>query len=177
MTGYDSTDAASGEPDSEIYLYDANPSGPGKLTCISCNPTGARPFGRAIGSLPDNKAQLWAAATLPGWQEQLRPTRFLADDGAYLFFQSFEALVPADTNGGQDVYEWQRASSEVECRQVGAGLYSESADGCISLLSSGQSPEDSELLDASENGRNLFIATGASLLPQDPAWPTSMTPE
>ena len=42
LTGYDNTDAVSGEPDEEVYLYDAQT---GRLVCASCDPTGARPLG------------------------------------------------------------------------------------------------------------------------------------
>ena len=43
LTGYDNRDAVSGEPDEEVYLYDAATE---HLTCASCEPTGARPYGR-----------------------------------------------------------------------------------------------------------------------------------
>ena len=46
LTGYDNTDAASGEPDAEVYLYDAEPAASAQLRCVSCNPSGARPSGR-----------------------------------------------------------------------------------------------------------------------------------
>ena len=42
LTGYDNTDALSGEPDEEVYEYDARA---GRLVCVSCDPTGARPAG------------------------------------------------------------------------------------------------------------------------------------
>ena len=42
-TGYDSTDAASGEADTEVFLYSAADD---ELDCVSCNPSGARPAGR-----------------------------------------------------------------------------------------------------------------------------------
>ena len=35
-------DAVSGQPDEEVYLYDAVAN---RLVCVSCNPTGARPVG------------------------------------------------------------------------------------------------------------------------------------
>ena len=47
LTGYDNTDANSGQPDNEVYLYDASAKGgAGELRCVSCNPSGARPSGR-----------------------------------------------------------------------------------------------------------------------------------
>ena len=50
LTGYDTIDANSGQPDQEVYLYHAETSASGvleagKLVCASCNPTGARPVG------------------------------------------------------------------------------------------------------------------------------------
>ncbi len=42
LTGYDNSDVGSGEPDEEVFLYDAES---GRLVCASCNPTGARPVG------------------------------------------------------------------------------------------------------------------------------------
>ena len=47
LTGYDNTDAVSGQPDDEVFLYDAVA---GRLTCVSCNPTGARPIGVLDGT-------------------------------------------------------------------------------------------------------------------------------
>jgi len=75
--------------------------------------------------------------------------------------------VLSDTNGKQDVYEWQRAADEEACEEAGAQLFVASAGGCLSLVSSGQSPKDSQLLDASEGGVDVFFTTAASLLPQD----------
>ena len=40
--------------------------------------------------------------------------------------------------------------------------------GLDSLISSGKSPEDSTLLDASPSGRDVFFTTGAGLLAYDP---------
>ena len=49
LTGYDNRDASSGEPDREVYLYDAESN---RLVCASCNPTGARPVG--AGAVPES---------------------------------------------------------------------------------------------------------------------------
>jgi hypothetical protein len=166
LTGYDNTDVASGLSAREVYLYDAADSGgPGELRCLSCNPSGARPHGRNVGP---SSEPLWAAATIPGWTEQLSPTRLLSSDGNRLFFESYDDLLPRDSNGKKDIYEWQRAAGEEACADAGADLYVPSAGGCLSLISSGQSAEDTELIDASEGGRDVFFTTGSSLLPQDP---------
>ncbi len=161
LTGHDNTDLFSGEPDTEVFLYDAQPGGAGELACLSCNRSGARPRGRNIRGN-------WIAATIPGWEYQLHPSRALLADGARVFFESFEPLVLRDTNGKRDVYEWERASSEEECtEQLGAELYLEEAGGCISLISSGQSAEDSDFVDASADGADVFFFTASSLLPHD----------
>ena len=44
----------------------------------------------------------------------------------------------------------------------------QSPGGCISLISSGASAEDSQFMDADDSGDNVFFTTEASLLPQDP---------
>jgi hypothetical protein len=161
LTGYDNTDVADGRPDLEIFVYDA---GTGKLACVSCNPSGARPAGRFFLDLETRRV----AAELPRGETQTFTPRVLSANGNRLFFESFEALLPRDTNGKADVYEWQRASSRQECEATGAELFVPGAGGCLSLISSGQSPIDSEIADASPDGHDVFIRTAASLLPQDP---------
>jgi hypothetical protein len=86
LTGYDNTDAITGEPDSELFVYDA---GEDRLTCVSCNPTGAPPIGRT--SLPR------------GTPSSYLPHVFSAD-ASRIFFNSADALVPRDSNHRQDVY-------------------------------------------------------------------------
>jgi DNA-binding beta-propeller fold protein YncE len=167
LTGYDNTDVASGEADAEVYLYDASANGgAGKLICVSCLASGARPQGREVHS--SGGIAYWAAAEIPTWESQLYPERALSADGTRLFFESSDPLVLRDTNGKRDVYEWQAASTQAECEEAGAELFAEQAGGCISLISSGQSPQDSEFLDASPDGSDVFFGTASSLLPQDP---------
>jgi hypothetical protein len=164
LSGYDNTDQATGEADSEVYLYEAGAPGP---LCVSCNPSGARPQGRKTG-VKVTAAILPTAATIPPPLYQLSSRRPLSADGRRLFFDSYDALLSRDTNGKEDVYEWEAASGAKECEEKGAELYVASAGGCLGLISSGQSPSDSEFLDASEGGKDAFFTTSASLLPQDP---------
>ncbi len=167
LTGYDNTDLASGQADAEVFLYEA---GAKDLACVSCNPSGARPTGRDIegeDTFPGG-ATFWAASYIDPWPTQLYPSRVLSADGSRLFFESFDALVLRDTNGKRDVYEWRSADSAEECEEAGAELFAEQANGCLSLISSGQSPSDSHLVDAGADGSDVFIATAASLLPHDP---------
>ena len=88
--GYDNTDASSGQPDTEIFLYDAETGG---LVCASCDPTGARPLG---------PSRLGGSEQVQG----LYRKRNLLEDGA-LFFDSSDALVPHASDDRQNVYEYE----------------------------------------------------------------------
>jgi hypothetical protein len=160
LTGYDNADASSGEADREVYLYDASS---GSLVCASCDPSGARPAGADLGSAAN---PLWTAAWIPGYQLQLYGRRPLSEDGSRLFFNSLGPLAPRDTNGAQDVYQWE-APGTGDCT-TSAPTYSSQNQGCVGLISSGQSPEDSEFTEASADGSDAFFRTAQSLAPQDP---------
>ncbi len=176
LTGYDNMDASSGEPDEEVYRYDASTA---RLVCASCDPTGARPVGwrepqRTISdtaSLGEGAwAGRWVAATIPGMSEvgaqkgvtepaqaALYEPRYILDSGQ-LFFDSHDALVPQDVNGVGDVYEYEPG---------GEGSCAATSSGCVALLSGGTGPEESAFEDASANGRNVFFVTADKLVPQD----------
>ena len=162
LTSYDNTDAANGRPAIEVYLYDTASD---QVHCVSCNPSGSRPMGREI---VDSKVQKYgvSAQMAPAVNEIFVP-RSLSADGSRLFFESYESLLPRDTNATEDVYEWERSSSQKECEEHGAELFVSSAAGCLSLISSGKGSDDSEFADATPDGSNVFIGTGESLLPQD----------
>ncbi len=171
LTGYDNRDAVSGQPDEEVFLYDEATSG---LRCVSCNSTGARPEGifdqaeeqRLLVDRHGVWKDRWLAASIPGWTEPKDEVgyqpRVLSDEGR-MFFDSADALVPQDTNDREDVYEY-------EPRGVGGCA---SPAGCVSLISSGTSAEESTFLDASgrgpggEEGEDVFFLTAARLSPQD----------
>jgi hypothetical protein len=74
-----------------------------------------------------------------------------------VFFDSTQALVPQDTNGILDAYEWERGG-EGSCT---------SPDGCVFLLSGGTSSDASYFVDASASGNDAFVVTRARLVPQD----------
>jgi len=164
LTGYDNRDVETGEPDAEVFLYDAEA---GKLTCVSCNPTGARPSGREIfAGESDKPANIAAAAHIPTFESQLYGSRGLSGDGTRLFFQSFEALVPGDENGLQDVYQWEALGTGT-CSEDDAS-YQLQAGGCVKIISSGDASRDVIFVDASADGSDVFFATNSSLLAQDP---------
>jgi hypothetical protein len=165
LTGNDNLDVASGEPDAEVYLYDAASGvAEAQLRCVSCIPSGARPAGRLVGHTDVD--ELWTASRIQAWQNPHRPSRALAEDGRRLFFESFDALLPQDTNGALDVYQWE-APGAGDCDTEDANHF-EKNGGCLSLISSGQSPEPSEFIDASADGSDVFFLTGSSLLNADP---------
>jgi hypothetical protein len=161
-THYDNTDAKSGKADMEVFLYDAG--GEGELICASCNPSGGRPVGARMPKLAEGK-EVWAAASLPVWFKALYPGRVLADDGNRLYFEATDALVPRDSNGTIDVYQWER-SGRGGCEQSDPD-YSTQNQGCVSLVSSGQSAGEARFLDASPSGDDVFFTTAASLVEWD----------
>jgi DNA-binding beta-propeller fold protein YncE len=170
LTGFDSIDAHSGEPDAQVFLYDAK--GGGRLWCASCNPSGARPQGRQMASIDSGEDSIWAAAWLPGWEHMLRPSRLLAEDGDRLFFLSFEQLVLRDANSSQDLYQWERAGGREHCERVLGGEVFLGEDpgaegGCLSLISAGQGSVDVGFLDASASGDDVFFTSSVGLVPED----------
>lgn len=179
LTGYDNRDANSGHPDEEVYLYAAAADGgEGHLDCVSCDPTGARPLGVEYENLERGLAggdggwqqNQWLAANIPGWTSPRYQSRYLSDSGR-LFFNSSDALVPQDTNHTEDVYEYEPPKGEETAASdtctTESPTYSPGSDGCVGLISSGTSPEESAFLDASETGDDVFFLTTAELSPQD----------
>ncbi|HVQ58617.1 MAG TPA: NHL repeat-containing protein [Solirubrobacterales bacterium] len=163
LTGVDNVDAASGQADAAVFLYRA---GTDTLMCVSCSPTGARSTGRDLKAQDKLSVSFWAAAQLPSGQNQMSLPRVLSDDGNRVYFESFDALSLRDTNSQQDVYEWEAVGAG-NCTEAAPG-FSATLEGCVNLISSGESPQPSELIDSSADGRDVFFKTASSLLPQDP---------
>jgi hypothetical protein len=167
LTSYDNRDAASGELDEEVFLYDSDTQA---LACASCNPTGARPNGlytREFGEWPlidtaEAWSKRWLAGNIPAYNKAglaapiVRQPRYLSDSGR-LFFNATDPLVPQDINGLADVYEYE---------PDGAGSCARS-DGCVDLISGGSSREESAFLDASASGDDVFFVTSARLAADD----------
>jgi DNA-binding beta-propeller fold protein YncE len=180
LTGYDNRDAVSGERDQEVFLYDAQAAPGEALTCASCNPSGGRPLGVEYGrnggiSMPLAggpgvwQSSDWLAANLPGWTtyrltQSLYQSRYLSDSGR-LFFNARDALVPSDTNGTGDVYQYEPPGVG-DCTES-SPRFVPSNGGCVSLISSGTSEEESAFLDASESGDDVFFLTLAQLTHKD----------
>jgi len=179
LTGYENRDAITGELDQEVFRYDAQAD---ELICASCNPSGASPRGQLGGvegtatSVLSDPQQLWngapLAATLP---EATKPslgtpslyrTRAVHDNGR-LYFNAADALVPADSNGAWDVYQYEPSGMGDCSATAGGAAVSRSAGGCVSLISSGTGEGESGFLDASEGGSDVFFITSAKLSVSD----------
>jgi hypothetical protein len=133
LTGYDNERSGKlaelyGKPVSEVYLYDAATR---SLACASCIPTGGPPVGESY--LP------------PSLNEGYRPTE-VTEQGAVLF-DSQESLLPQDTNGATDIYEY--------------------AHGELHLISNGAGAGPSFFAAADPSGHDVFFTTKQRLVAQD----------
>jgi hypothetical protein len=149
LTGYDNSSLTFtgqqsriyGHPERgiEVFVYDSQ-AGALPIACASCDPSGAVP----------------AAQETPGTYLplSLKPTytrRLISEDGSRVFFDTTQPLVSQDTNGVQDVYEWEREGTE-SCPTASSRF-----GGCVFLLSGGDSSDSSFLVDASADGGNVFF--------------------
>jgi len=120
----------------ELYSYSPATE---EVICVSCRPTGTPPT-----------SDVWVSSD----------GRFMTNDGR-TFFSTGDALVPRDTDGLRDVYEY--------------------VEGRPQLISSGTSSKDSErvlvginyglyvagLVGVSANGTDVYFTTYDTLVPQD----------
>jgi len=116
----------------EIYRYDA---ADGSLVCVSC----------VSDAFPAQGEVAFGPTT-----ENARPVNRLGqnvtEDGT-VFFQTSRGLVPRDSNGLEDVYEYE--------------------NGQLYLISKGTGDSDSTFLAASPNGSDVFFATRDRLVGWD----------
>jgi hypothetical protein len=115
----------------EAYRYDAASR---EISCVSCNPTG--------------EAATADAGFDPGFDGLLpvHELRNVSEDGK-VFFMTGETLVPRDTNGTTDVYEYTLHKPY--------------------LISQGTAPDASLFFDASPNGDDVFFNTVGRLVKWD----------
>ena len=135
LTGYDNDDASTGEADQEIFLYDAAGE---QLSCVSCDPSGARPTAPASIRQPE-KDKIAGPNPL---QAPGRLQRFLTDDGR-VFFDTANALLPQAADGQSNVYEY--------------------AQGALNLISSGSAAGGSYFYEAGPSGSDVFFLTPQQL--------------
>lgn len=121
-SGYDNAGHA------EIYRYDeATKAAPSCLTCLPPGePASGDSFFNAGGTSVSHN---------------------ITDDGSRVFFQSQVSLVPGDSNGKFDVYQWH--------------------DGTLSLISAGTGSSDSWYGSATPSGSDVTFSTYDRLVPGD----------
>jgi WD40-like Beta Propeller Repeat len=127
LTAYDNAEHT------EIYAYN---SSDGTTVCVSCRPDGVAP----------ESDSNFGGAQVAGARNLVRNSDL---HGERIFFQSTDALLPEDTNGAADVYEYTASSD------------------AVSLISTGESVDDSLYAGNSVDGRDVFFTTTESLLPND----------
>jgi hypothetical protein len=161
ITGYDNNGGchlvSANEPAGcpEIFVYNADSA---QLVCGSCNPSGQPPVAARLAGGLENAYKvgggfLPAPSTAATGTYQLR---WISEDGSRVFFDTAEPLVPRDTNGVQDVYEWERAGTG-SCHTT---------PGCVYIISSPSSSEEAYFVDASASGNDVFLAQRSQLGPE-----------
>jgi hypothetical protein len=122
----------------ELFLFNADS---GKLTCVSCDPSGAPPLGSASFLLMSQ-----AGLSAGPFTYQNSP---ITQDGHYVFFDTTDPLVERDSNGKRDVYVYD---TEAET---------------LRLISTGQCNCPSSFLNASPSGHDVFFTTRQQLVRSD----------
>lgn len=127
----------------QVYRYDESTN---ELICLSCPPKGVSPSGDARMSYDNAETGVKGNGGF-GDPATTLETRGMSANGSRVFFDTTSALVPQDTNGTRDVYEWE--------------------NGAVYLVSSGANMEETYILDNSESGSDVFFATAQGLVPGD----------
>jgi hypothetical protein len=123
----------------ELYVYKADT---GTLKCVSCSST---------GSVPTTGVEMEVHANNGGTRlSTLYRPRFMSSDGRFVFFNTVEALVPQDTNGVVDAYEYDTVTNQ------------------LSLLSTGTGEDGAWFVEASADGHDAFVVTAQKLTGWDP---------
>jgi hypothetical protein len=156
----------------QLYRYDA---ADGRVVCVSCG-GGARAPSRGWAETPTALAGGGSLMHLGG---AMGAPVDISDDGSRVFFQTSARLVAQDTNEdtpgeesganealgrASDVYEWVADGAE-----DGPGTPCQLGVGCTFLISAGEPVGPSRFLGASEDGRDVFFSSAASLVPGAPA--------
>jgi hypothetical protein len=121
----------------QAYRYEV---ASGDLDCLSCPPGGPPSSDAVISRAP--------SASTGDYDGSLVGMRGMSSDGKWVFFDTADALVAADTNGRRDAYRWSEE------------------DGAR-LLSTGHSAVGSFMLDVSADGTSAFFTTKEGISPQD----------
>jgi hypothetical protein len=140
VIGFGSTESLTGQPlggTEQLFVYDVEAD---RLDCASC------PADSSLPADTVNKYLRAGAESVADWQGDMGVRRWVSSDGT-VFFTTATALLPADQNVVNDVYEFRR--------------------GELRLITTGTAATPSLLSNASRDGSTVFINTMATLVPQD----------
>jgi hypothetical protein len=84
-------------------------------------------------------------------------------DSGRVFFNAVDPLVPADSNGDWDVYQYQPLGAGDCSPAPENSAVARSGEGCVGLLSSGSADGESAFIDASADGNDVFFMTRGKL--------------
>jgi hypothetical protein len=133
LTGYDAKNTKT------VYSYNA---GTNALRCASCNPAGTPPVGDTVS----------VAEAGP----------FMANDGR-TFFATKESLVPQDTNGLRDIYEYVDGRAQL----ISTGTGDRESTGGLEVISIFFGNLQTSLEAVSRDGTDVYFSTFESLVPED----------
>jgi hypothetical protein len=125
----------------EVYAYNAETN---VMRCASCNPSGAKPqSGSHVVSVSESGP-------------------FMSDDGR-TFFATKESLVPQDTDGIRDIYEFTGGRAQL----ISSGTGDRDSTGGIETFSFFFGNTQTGLESVSRDGTNVYFSTFESLVPED----------
>lgn len=125
----------------EVFRYDGETN---ELSCLSCPHAGITPSANASTSFA---SEFFNASSVSGGHQTTRLGSPMNAGGTEVFFETREALVPQDTNGNVDVYEWE--------------------NGKVYLISTGVAQGPSRFMGTSESGEDVFFASSEGIAPGD----------
>jgi hypothetical protein len=135
LTSYNS------EGHDEVYAYNADTN---VIRCASCNPSGAKPkSGSHVVSVSESGP-------------------FMSNDGR-VFFATKESLVPQDTDGIRDIYEYTEGHAQL----ISSGTGDRDSTGGLETVSFFFGNTQTGLESVSRDGTDVYFSTFESLVPDD----------
>ena len=140
VVGFASYNSLTGQPlggTEQLFVYEAKT---GRLDCASCSSDGTLPAANVneyVPGLSEPRAY---------WQQANGVRRWVSSNGT-IYFNTATALLPADENTVNDIYEFR--------------------EGRLHLVTTGRGTTDSIFAGASVDGSTVFFQTQETLAPQD----------
>jgi hypothetical protein len=123
----------------QVYTYNADTNA---LRCASCNPNGTVPVADVVSVSESGP--------------------FMADDGR-TFFATTESLVPQDTNGLRDIYEYTQGRAQL----ISSGTGDRDNTGGLETISIFFGRLNTGLEAVSRDGTDVYFSTFETLVPED----------